>query len=87
LQGKLLSFHFKDTDKIGHGAVDVVLGSGAADVRGMLTELKRQRFSGLIALEYEPASKGEELVEELRRSIAYIDGVARELTAEAAPAR
>lgn len=87
LEGKLLSFHFKDTDKIGQGAVDVVLGTGTADVKGMLTELKRQHFSGLIALEYEPAAKGEELVEELRRGIAYIDGVARELTAEATPAR
>jgi sugar phosphate isomerase/epimerase len=79
LEGRVISAHFKDTDKIGKGARDVVLGTGVADVKGMLTELKRQGFAGMLSLEYEPGTKGDALVDEVRRSIAYFDGVAREL--------
>ena len=57
-----MSLHFKDTNKIGKGAHDVPLGTGVDDVKGMLTELKRQGFKGLLSLEYESSSTGDKLI-------------------------
>lgn len=79
LDGHIISLHLKDTNKIGKGAHDVPLGSGQADVKGMLTELKRQGFKGLLSLEYESSSTGDKLIGEVQQGVTYFDQVAREL--------
>jgi len=50
LKGRVIECHFKDlNDK----KSDVVFGTGVADVKGMMEELKRQGFKGLMSMEYE----------------------------------
>jgi sugar phosphate isomerase/epimerase len=79
LEGHIISLHFKDTNKVGKGARDVPFGTGQADVKGMLTELKRQGFKGLFSLEYESGASGDQLIGELKQSIAFFDDTAKEL--------
>jgi len=53
LDGRIVSFHFKDLNKEGKGAHDVPWGTGVADVPALLAEMKRQNFQGPISIEYE----------------------------------
>jgi sugar phosphate isomerase/epimerase len=53
LKGHIISSHLKDLNEMGGGAHDVPYGSGAADVPGILDELKAQGFAGNISIEYE----------------------------------
>jgi sugar phosphate isomerase/epimerase len=53
LEGRIHSMHFKDLNKTGSGAHDVPWGEGVADVPAILAEMKRQKFSGPISVEYE----------------------------------
>ena len=49
LKGRIVSLHFKDLDQ-GH---DVIWGTGKADIKAILTELKEQEFAGVFSIEYE----------------------------------
>ncbi|MEI6808104.1 MAG: sugar phosphate isomerase/epimerase [bacterium] len=50
LEGRVVESHFKDlNDK----KSDVVFGTGIANVKAMMQELKRQGFKGMMAMEYE----------------------------------
>lgn len=53
LDGRIVSFHFKDLNKKGKGAHDVPWGTGVANVPAMLAEIKRQGFQGPMSIEYE----------------------------------
>ncbi len=53
LEGRIVSFHFKDLNKSGQGAHDVPWGTGVADVPAIIAEMKRQKFAGPISVEYE----------------------------------
>jgi len=75
LQGRIISFHLKDLDELGNPkAHDVVWGTGKADVKGMLTELDRQGFKGLFAIEYE--HNWENSVPDIEKCVEYFDKVA-----------
>ena len=50
LEGRVISMHFKDLD---NGKSDAIYGAGIADVKGMMQELKRQGFKGIMSIEYE----------------------------------
>jgi len=52
LKGRIISLHFKDLNKPG-GGHDVIWGTGKADVKAILTELKEQEFRGVFSIEYE----------------------------------
>lgn len=78
LKGRIIQLHFKDVDGIQKGALDVPFGTGRADVRSMLAELKAQGFRGVFALEYERGS-GQQLIDEVKQCVAFFDQVAREL--------
>lgn len=55
-EGRVKSLHFKDVKEKEAGGSeqhDVIWGTGVCDVDGMLKELKRQNFKGLISIEYE----------------------------------
>ncbi len=52
-EGRLLTLHLKDTDKKGPTAHDVIWGTGVGDVKAVMAELLRQKWSGLISIEYE----------------------------------
>jgi sugar phosphate isomerase/epimerase len=53
LEGHVISLHIKDLDKMGEGAHDVPFGTGAADMKSVLEELRRQNFDGVMSMEYE----------------------------------
>ncbi len=53
LKGRIVSLHFKDLNKVGEGAHDVIWGTGAGDARALLAELARQDFKGVFSIEYE----------------------------------
>ena len=49
----MIALHFKDLNEKSLQAHDVPWGTGISNVRGMLAELKRQKFTGNISIEYE----------------------------------
>jgi sugar phosphate isomerase/epimerase len=80
LEGRVIELHFKDLNEFGNpDAVDVPWGTGKSDARGILAELKRQEFRGLISVEYETGA-GEEVERNVARCVAFFDQTARELS-------
>jgi len=77
LEGRIVSFHFKDLNKFGGGAHDVPWGTGEGDVDGMLAEVYRQGFKGVFSAEYE--HNWENSVPEIAQGVAYFDQVAAKL--------
>lgn len=54
LEGHVIQLHFKDlNEKNNKKAHDVHWGTGVSNVAGVLAELKRQNFKGVISAEYE----------------------------------
>ena len=54
LEGHVIQLHFKDlNEKNNKEAHDVHWGTGVSNVDGVIKELKRQRFKGVISVEYE----------------------------------
>lgn len=54
LEGHILHMHLKDLNEKGNKkAHDVHWGEGVSNVPGVIEELKRQKFSGMISAEYE----------------------------------
>lgn len=53
LKGRIISVHLKDLNQMGQGAHDVPYGTGVADIKAILDELKAQKFEGNISIEYE----------------------------------
>jgi sugar phosphate isomerase/epimerase len=74
LEGRIISFHFKDLNRYGEGAHDVPWGTGEGDVKGMLTEIHRQGFKGVFSIEYE--YNWLDSLPEIAQSVAYFDRVA-----------
>lgn len=53
-EGRIVSVHFKDlTQRSAKGAHDMPWGTGSSDAAGQLAELRRQKFAGIVYLEYE----------------------------------
>ncbi len=77
LEGRIHELHFKDIKD----GVDQPWGTGDCDARGILKELGRQNFAGLISVEYE-TGEGEELERNVAKCIAFFDQVAREVEAD-----
>lgn len=77
LEGRIVSFHFKDLNKYGEGAHDVPWGTGEGDVKGVLAEIRRQGFKGVFSIEYE--HNWLESLPEIAESVEYFDKVAAEL--------
>jgi len=53
LEGRVIILHYKDVNEQSLEAVDVIWGTGVADMPAILNELKRQGFQGLFDIEYE----------------------------------
>lgn len=54
LEGRVYQLHFKDlNEKNNINAHDVHWGTGVNNIEGVITELKRQKFKGMISAEYE----------------------------------
>ena len=59
--------HLKDV-KAAHGEDNVIIGQGIAKIPQVIRELRRLRFAGLVAIEYE---KEGPVLEDMRRAVAY----------------
>jgi sugar phosphate isomerase/epimerase len=79
LEGRIISFHFKDLDKMAADAHDVPWGTGVCNAKRMLTEIRRQNLKALFSAEYEFQS--ENLMAELGQCVKYFERVAVELDA------
>ena len=77
LEGRIISFHFKDVNKTGHDAHDVPWGTGVNNVKGMLTEAHRQGVKAVFSVEYEYYT--EKMMAEIEQGIAYFNKVCGEL--------
>ena len=53
LEGRIISFHFKDLNKLSPAGHDVPWGTGACNVKGMLAEVQRQGVKAVFSIEYE----------------------------------
>ena len=77
LEGRVEHLHFKDLNEFGKGH-DVVWGTGRGNVKGMMTELKRQGYKGYLSIEYEFGDL-KHLDANLPKCVAYFDRIAAEL--------
>ncbi len=78
LEGRIVSFHFKDLNKYGRqGAHDVPWGTGQADVPAILKEVHRQGLEAVFSIEYE--HNWLESLPEIAECVRYFDKVAAEL--------
>ena len=72
LHGRIIGLHLKDRPEIGKEIPDTILGTGASNIAGILAELKRQKFQGFIALEYE--NNWDHSVPDVAQGIGFIRG-------------
>jgi sugar phosphate isomerase/epimerase len=80
LRGRVIEFHFKDITGTGEAAEDVVWTTGQVDIRGIMEEMKRQKFANkpLLAIEYE-TGEGDELIRNVAKSIENFSAIATQL--------
>ena len=78
LKGRIVSFHFKDLDKMG-GGHDVPWGTGKGDVKAVLTELHKQGFKGVFSIEYEHRFT----MADLDKCVKHFNKCAKEIAAAA----
>lgn len=78
LEGRIISAHLKDLNEFGkNDAHDVIWGTGKADLKSILAELHRQKFSGVFSIEYE--HNWLHSMPEIAGCVKYFQQVTREL--------
>jgi len=78
MEGRITSFHLKDVGEWGKPeARDVPLGQGLADYTAVLKELRRQKYQGLLTVEYEHDSP--QLMEDVAQCLAFVEKTAAQL--------
>ncbi|NOY81971.1 MAG: DUF1080 domain-containing protein [Kiritimatiellaeota bacterium] len=80
LKGRIITFHFKDLNKMGRGAHDVHWGTGKANMPAILRELKTQGFKGVFSAEYE-FNWGKN-TEDVAACVRNFEAMAREIVLE-----
>ena len=76
-QGRLLTLDLKD---LGEEGFTVPYGTGKGDLRGILKELYRQRFRGVIGIEYTQRTPNGEA--EVAQCVAFFEKVCQELAGQ-----
>ncbi|MCA9425523.1 MAG: sugar phosphate isomerase/epimerase [Candidatus Omnitrophica bacterium] len=78
LEGRIISFHFKDLNEFGNReAHDVPWGTGAGDVKAWLAEVKRQGIEPVFSVEYE--YHWESSLPEIAECVKNFDQIAADL--------
>ncbi len=78
MEGRIVTFHLKDVAELGKPeARDVPLGEGLADYKGVLKELQRQGFKGVMSVEYEHES--DQLLDDVRKCVTFVEKTAQQL--------
>ena len=70
LEGRIISVHLKERAVLGEHGPDIIYGTGVSDTAGVLDELKRQKFSGHISIEYE--NHWEDNVPDVKQCIDFV---------------
>lgn len=71
LQGHIKEFHFKDVANTepAKGEITAVWGTGKADIKAVMKEMRRQHFRGYVMIEYE--DNPESNVQQIKESLQY----------------
>lgn len=77
LEGRVIALHFKDLDKAELSGHDLPWGTGISNAKGMLAELKRQKFKGAICVEYE--YNWDNSVPEIAKSVQWFHATCADL--------
>lgn len=78
MQGRIIEVHLKDILEFGKpDSQDVPIGAGKARVADVLRELHRQKFKGLLLIEYEHDSS--QLMQDMAQCAAFIEKTAQEI--------
>jgi sugar phosphate isomerase/epimerase len=85
MEGRLIALHFKDLNEKSPKAHDVPWGAGISNAKGMLAELKRQKFKGTICIEYE--YNWENSSPEIAQCVAFFNATCAELVSADAHAK
>jgi len=81
LEGRIISLHLKDLNDYGEvDTHDVPWGTGKGKVKEVLEELHRQKFEGIIAIEYE--YNWDNSMPDIKQCIDYFNKVISELPKE-----
>ena len=81
LEGRIISFHFKDLNERSPKAHDVPWGAGVCDAKALLTEIHRQGVKAVFSIEYEYNWSNSS--PEIAQCVAYFDKIAAELQGKA----
>jgi sugar phosphate isomerase/epimerase len=73
LKGRVLEVHLKDLNTFAPDGHDVPFGTGVSNIRGILDELRRQKFDGNLSIEYEYNWEGS--VPDIAQCIGYVRGL------------
>jgi sugar phosphate isomerase/epimerase len=76
-EGRLICLHLKDVNEKSVKGEDVPFGTGVSDIEGQLKELHRQKFKGVIAIEYE-STLGKN-IGEIEECVRYFRQMARQI--------
>ncbi len=78
MEGRIVSMHLKDVQEWGKPeARDVPLGTGKANYAEVLKELRRQKFRGVLTIEYEHQSP--QLTKDLAQCLTFVENWAKGL--------
>lgn len=78
VQSRLWGIHFKDVVRFDDvKTMDTLFGKGAANLPGVLKELRRQNFKGVISLEYE--ANEDNNMDDMRRNIEFYNSEIKKL--------
>lgn len=73
LRGRVLDVHIKDLNAFAApNAYDVPCGQGQADIRGVVSELRRQAYDGYLCIEYENENDRANPSPAVRESLRYL---------------
>ncbi len=78
LEGKIWGLHFKDVaafDDLKTG--DVLFGNGVCNLQAVLKELRRQKFKGIVSMEYEANENNN--MEDMRKNKLFYESEIRKL--------
>jgi sugar phosphate isomerase/epimerase len=74
LEGRIVSVHLKERPELNKRTPDCVYGTGVSNIKGILDELKRQKFAGNISIEYE--NNWDHSVPDVAQCVGFVRGCA-----------
>ncbi|MBK7560001.1 MAG: sugar phosphate isomerase/epimerase [Chitinophagaceae bacterium] len=77
MEGKIWGLHFKDVKEFGNVKTeDTLFGKGVCDLPAVVKELRRQKFTGVISMEYE-ANENDNMKDMIENTKFYLEQIKR----------